>query len=83
MATPGDSPRIGSDVLASLEERILRAVQLVSQLRREKEAAESEAAELQTRNRQLTEELEALRADRGEVKTRIERLLSQLDNLSV
>jgi len=83
MAASGESPRGSSDALASLEERILRAVQLVAQLRLEKEAAEAVAAELQSENRQLTEELEALRADRGEVKTRIERLLSQLDNLSV
>jgi len=79
----GDSPRVSSDALDSLEERILRAVQLVSQLRREKEAAEANAAELQTQNRELTAELESLRNDRGEVKSRIERLLSQLDNLSV
>jgi len=83
MAAHGESPRVSSDALASLEERILRAVQLVSQLRREKEAAEATAAELLSQNQQLTQELEALRADRGEVKTRIERLLSQLDNLSV
>ena len=82
MAAP-DSPRVSSDALASLEERILRAVQLVSQLRREKETAEAAAAQLRTENQQLTEELEILRADRGEVKTRIERLLSQLDNLAV
>jgi len=77
-----DSPRVSSDALASLEERILRAVQLVGQLRQEKEAAEAAAAELRAENKQLSHELESLRADRGEVKARIERLLSQLDNLS-
>ena len=77
-----DSPRVSSDALASLEERILRAVQLVGQLRQEKEAVEAAAAELRAENKQLAEEVESLRADRGEVKTRIERLLSQLDNLS-
>ena len=77
-----DSPRVSSDALASLEERILRAVQLVGQLRQEKQAAEAAAAELRAENKQLAEELESLRADRGEVKARIERLLSQLDNLT-
>ena len=77
-----DSPRVSSDALASLEERILRAVQLVGQLRQEKETAEAAAAELRAENKQLAQELETLRADRGEVKARIERLLSQLDNLT-
>jgi len=79
----GDTPMLAADALASLEERILRAVQLVSQLRREKEAAEAAAGQVVAENERLTEELEGLRADRNEVKARIERLLSQLDNLSV
>jgi len=79
----GDTPMLATDALASLEERILRAVQLVSQLLREKEAAEAAAGQLVAENHRLTEELESLRADRNEVRARIERLLSQLDNLSV
>jgi chromosome segregation ATPase len=91
-----ETPRIESDALASLEERILRAVQLVSQLRQEKDSAESLAqsyaadrdsavaamAELQAENAKLAEELDSLRSDRREVKSRIEKLLGQLDNLA-
>lgn len=91
-----ETPGIDSDALASLEERILRAVQLVTQLRQEKDSAESLAqsyaadrdsavgamSELQAENARLAEELESLRADRRQVKSRIEKLLGQLDNLS-
>ncbi|MDZ4797577.1 MAG: cell division protein ZapB [Bryobacteraceae bacterium] len=92
-----ETPRIESDALSSLEERILRAVQLVSLLRQEKDSAESLAqsyaadrdsaveamAELRSENARLVEELDSLRSDRKEVKSRIEKLLGQLDNLSV
>lgn len=96
MAT-ANTPAFDTDALASLEERILRAVQLVGQLRQEKDSAEELArsyaadrdsavaamAELRTENAKLVEELDSLRADRKEVKSRIEKLLGQLDNLSV
>jgi predicted nuclease with TOPRIM domain len=81
------------DSLASLEERIIRAVQLVTELRKEKDSiqkkmeealAESAAAvkagtELQEQVASLTEELETLRAERKQVRTRIEKLLGQMD----
>lgn len=84
------------DSLASLEERIRKAVDLVAQLRTEKdelrqqlEAATSERQELaqeaeQARSQatQLAQELEALRSERKQVRTRIEKLLGQMDLLS-
>lgn len=92
-----NTPAFDTDALASLEERILRAVQLVNQLRQEKDTAEELAksyaadrdsavaamAELRAENAKLVEELNSLQNDRKEVKTRIERLLGQLDDLSV
>ena len=63
-----------TDSLAGLEERILRAVQLVQRLRQEKDAALKE-------NATLNEELEALRAERRQVRARIEKLLGHIDNL--
>jgi predicted nuclease with TOPRIM domain len=95
MAT-STTPAETADALASLEERILRAVQLVSQLRQEKEAveqqvqavtAEKEAAlgtvsKLELENLQLQEDLETLRAERKDVRGRIEKLLGQLDLLA-
>jgi FtsZ-binding cell division protein ZapB len=63
-----------TDSLAGLEDRILKAVQLVQRLRQEKDAALKE-------NAQLTEELEALRSERKQVRGRIEKLLGHIDTL--
>jgi predicted RNase H-like nuclease (RuvC/YqgF family) len=63
-----------SDSLAGLEERVLKAVQLVQRLRQEKENLGMEVL-------QLTEELEALRAERKQVRARIEKLLGHIDTL--
>ena len=97
MASPNSAARIDeTDFLASLEERIVRAVQLVSQLRQEKDAVEKElqsiraekdsaqenVSELQRQSAQLTEEVEALKAERKQVRGRIEKLLGQMDLLA-
>lgn len=78
-----------TDSLASLEERIVQAVQLVTRLRQEKEAAVADkqaalqkVADLQSRNSQLSSELETVRAERKQVRVRIEKLLGQIDQLS-
>ena len=85
------APREEQDVdsLASLEERISRAVELVAGLRREnqelsEQLKSSEAAreEAVVRADQLGQELEDLRAERKQVRSRIEKLLSQIDLLS-
>lgn len=70
------------DALGSLEERIHQAVQLVTELRREKEAALREAAEARAQAVRVSEELDALRAERKQVRSRIEKLLSHIDQLS-
>jgi hypothetical protein len=84
------------DSLTSLEERIRRAVELVAQLREEKQAmaaerdaavsdrdrALREASDARNQMARVGEELEALRAERTQVRTRIEKLLSQMDLLS-
>ncbi|MBI3473112.1 MAG: hypothetical protein HY013_17280 [Candidatus Solibacter usitatus] len=62
------------DSLATLEERILQAVQLVASLRQEKDAALAQLAA-------QTAELESLRAEKKKVRTRIEKLLAQIDQL--
>ncbi|HYO83265.1 MAG TPA: cell division protein ZapB [Bryobacteraceae bacterium] len=83
---------IDSDVLAGLEDRILRAVDLIGRLKREKEVAEGRVRELSTgqssaaetlkaENARLRAEVETLRAERQDVRARIERLLGQLDAL--
>jgi uncharacterized coiled-coil DUF342 family protein len=76
--TPTDQP----DALASLEDRIQQAVQLVVRLRQEKDAALSLAAEARAESGRLTDELAALQAERKQVRSRIEKLLEQIDQLS-
>ncbi|HUI57442.1 MAG TPA: cell division protein ZapB [Bryobacteraceae bacterium] len=71
-----------SDSLSSLEDRIQQAVQLVSRLRQEKEAALHEAAEARAEAARLADEVKTLQAERKQVRTRIEKLLGQIDQLS-
>jgi FtsZ-binding cell division protein ZapB len=63
------------DALASLEERITRAVELVATLRAEKADAEAQRDA-------AIQELDELRSERKQVRTRIEKLLGQMDLLS-
>ena len=84
------------DSLTSLEERILRAVEMVGQLREEKaklqedveklaaerDSAVRETGEARTQASKLAQEIETLRAERTQVRTRIEKLLGQMDLLS-
>jgi predicted nucleic acid-binding Zn-ribbon protein len=70
------------DSLGSLEERIQQAIQLVSRLRAEKEAAEEQAAEAKAETGRLADEVQALQSERKQVRQRIEKLLGQIDQLS-
>ena len=94
MATPREDNE--SDSLASLEERITRAVEVVTTLRNEREqllqrlssieaerdAAQRQAGDAQAESTRLSQELEGLRSERKQVRTRIEKLLGQMDLLS-
>ncbi len=85
-----------TDSLAALEERILRAVEMVSTLREEKQALQKEledaleAKETARRDAdqaradvtRLNEEIASLQGERKQVRTRIEKLLGQMDLLS-
>jgi chromosome segregation ATPase len=75
---------------SSLEERILRAVEVVRRERQARAAAEERVAgaEAQLREQasqaeQLEKELQSLRAERDHVRERVERLLGQLDALEL
>jgi predicted nucleic acid-binding Zn-ribbon protein len=70
------------DALASLEDRIQQAIQLVGRLRQEKDAALAQAAEARAEAGRLTDEMAALQSERKQVRVRIERLLEQIDHLS-
>jgi FtsZ-binding cell division protein ZapB len=76
------------DVFAKLEQRIQQAAELVSRLRKEKEAALAdrdaalkEAAEARGLALRLSQELELLRAQRNEVRSRVEKLIAQIDSM--
>jgi len=71
-----------SDTLSSLEDRIQHAIDLVSRLRKEKQAALEEAAEARATAARLSEELKLLQGERKQVRSRIEKLLDQIDQLS-
>jgi septal ring factor EnvC (AmiA/AmiB activator) len=88
-ASPG-SLAMSSDDFKALEERILRAVDMVKRERLARTAAEERAthAEAQLHEQapriaQLEKELHALQAERDHVRQRIERLLAQLDALEL
>ena len=70
------------DSLASLEERITRAVELVRTLRAEKAAIEEQLDTALAERDAARQELEDLRSERKQVRTRIEKLLGQMDLLS-
>ena len=70
------------DSLGHLEQRITRAVELVSSLRTEKSALESQLASAIAERDAIRQELDDLRSERRQVRTRIEKLLGQMDLLS-
>jgi FtsZ-binding cell division protein ZapB len=76
------------DALASLEDRIRRAVDLVTALRAERDEALTEldsarktASSSAAENVKLRQELDGLRTERKQVRTRIEKLLGQMELL--
>ena len=71
-----------TDSLSSLEERIQRAVQWVTQMRQEKTAAVEAAAAARAETERLAQQVKALEAERKQVRARIEKLLGQIDQLS-
>ena len=71
-----------ADALSSLESRIQRAIEMVSRLRAEKEAALEEAADAKAEVVRLSEENRVLQSERKQVRSRIEKLLGQIDQLS-
>jgi len=88
-------PESELDSLANLEERIRRAVELVSSLKAERDAALRDLAEARVAMAELAsakktaaeveklrEEIAGLRAERKQVRVRIEKLLGQMDQLS-
>lgn len=71
-----------ADPLASLEERITRAAELVANLRAEKADMQAQLRSALEDRDSYRQELDELRSERKQVRTRIEKLLGQMDLLS-
>ena len=92
-----DEPAASAETLAlsvndfsALEEKILRAVNMVKRERQARTAVEERLAKAEAQLReqaplaeQLRNEVSALRSERDQVKQRVERLLGQLDALEL
>jgi FtsZ-binding cell division protein ZapB len=92
-----DEPAASAETLAlsvndfsALEEKILRAVNMVKRERQARAAVEERLAKAEAQLReqaplaeQLRNEVSALRSERDQVKQRVERLLGQLDALEL
>ena len=88
---------VSADDFSALEERVLRAVELVKRERQQRAAAEDRTAEAEARATraeaqlreqspvvdQMEAELKTLKAERDHVRQRVERLLEQLDGLEL
>jgi FtsZ-binding cell division protein ZapB len=81
---------VSADDFSALEQRIVRAVEMVKRERQVRIAAEERAAHMESelheqapRIEQLEKELHALKGERDHVRQRVERLLGQLDALEI
>lgn len=81
---------LSPDDFSALEERIVRAVDLVKRGRVAHAAAEERAVQAEVRVREqaplvehLQKEVNALRAERDQMRKRVERLLEQLDAIEL
>ena len=92
-ANAGEQPAaltVSADDFSALEQRIVRAVEMVKRERQARIAAEERAAHMELelhdqapRIEQLEKELQALKGERDHVRQRVERLLGQLDALEI
>jgi chromosome segregation ATPase len=89
-AEGGGALALSADEFSALEERVVRAVELVKRERHARLAAEERAtrAEAQLGEHgpalaQMKDEIRSLRRERDQVRQRIERLLTQLDSLEL
>jgi septal ring factor EnvC (AmiA/AmiB activator) len=87
-SNPPEIPMTQNDYFQALEERIVRAVELLKSERERRVSAEQQNTEL-TRQREeqsshisrLEDEISGLKKEREAVRQRVERLLGQLDEL--
>ena len=82
------SPTISADEFQALEQKVLRAVELVRREREARAAAEAEAASLREQLDALTAasnhaqtQITSLNQERDIVRARVEKMLQQMDEL--
>jgi hypothetical protein len=88
MSTSTISPNISADEFQALEQKVLRAVEIVKREREARAAAEAEATSLRA---QLADqlslasmaesEIDTLSKERESVRLRVEKMLQQMDEL--
>jgi chromosome segregation ATPase len=88
MSTSTDSPSISADEFQALEQKVLRAVEIVKREREARAAAEAEVASLreqlaaqQSAASANETELNTLNKEREAVRLRVEKMLQQMDEL--
>jgi len=88
MSTSTISSGISADEFQALEQKVLRAVEIVKREREARAAAEAEVASLreqlaiyQSNARAAETELNTLNKERDQVRARVEKMLQQMDEL--
>jgi chromosome segregation ATPase len=88
MSISTNSPSISADEFQALEQKVLRAVEIVKREREARAAAEAEVASLreqlaaqQTAASANETELNTLNKEREAVRLRVEKMLQQMDEL--
>lgn len=96
MSTTTISPNISADEFQALEQKVLRAVEIVKREREARAAAEAEVATLREQlavqmskqseaqasaEAQLEEQVNTLNQERDAVRQRVEKMLQQMDEL--
>jgi chromosome segregation ATPase len=88
MSPSTDSPSISADEFQALEQKVLRAVEIVKREREARAAAEAEVASLreqlaaqQSAASANESELNTLTKEREAVRLRVEKMLHQMDEL--
>jgi hypothetical protein len=88
MSSSTISPSISADEFQALEQKVLRAVEVVKREREARATAEAEVASLRTQlaeqqglNTMVESELTTLTKEREAVRQRVEKMLQQMDEL--
>jgi septal ring factor EnvC (AmiA/AmiB activator) len=89
VAEPG-ALTLSADDFSALEDRVVRAIEMLKRERQARAAAEERAAKAEAELAeqspvadQLKQEVRSLRTERDQVRQRVERLLTQLDALEL